>query len=184
MSKRTENTHSAMSEISKFKSPELRGKHYGDSDNERRFWGKVLLKKWTIIYLTLWAFLTVTLIADNEPIYSSLLAMVLAFGGATLITLFMGAALVVQTRSSLGRISAEEKLVAAVFVMALCTLYPFCWYFRLGWSVALALTLLLYQSLVILSRNSAFSEKILTGDSAKLFPGAEDEISTVSSDSK
>ena len=155
---------------------ELRKLPLGDSDSERRIWGKILLKKWTFLYFTLWAFMSIALVAENEPIQSSLLAMLLAFAGATLITFTMGSFLVVRTRSQLGRISAEEKLLAAVFIMALCTLYPFCWYFRLGWAVALSLTLLLYQSLVMLSRHSSFSEKLLTGDSenpAKLFPNGE-----------
>lgn len=148
----------------------LRETAFSDPDSERRFWGKILLKKWLALYLALWIFLTVALAVENDPLRSAALAMILAFGGSTLITVFLGAALALQARRHLGTISAEEKLVALVFAMALCALYPFCWYFRLGWSVALSLTLLVYQALVMLSRHSKFSEKLLGGDTPKLFP--------------
>ena len=137
---------------------------FSDPDSERKFWGKFLLKKWLILYFTLWLFLTVALVADNDPLRSSALAMVLAFCGATFITLTVGAGVIFQARRQLGAISPEEKLLATVFAMALFTLYPFCWFFNLGWAVALSLTLLIYQSLVLLSRYSSFTDKLFSSE--------------------
>ena len=139
-------------------------------DRERRYWGKGFLKLWGALYAVLWIVLTSALLADNAYVQSALLAALLAFFSSLLFTLLFAAPIITITRFRRGVVCAEEKLLAVVFLMILLFVFPLCWISGFGWPTALALSLVSYQGLALLSRHSKFREKLQGGTAARLFP--------------
>ncbi len=92
-----------------------------------------------------------------------------------MITFFFAIPLIVFIRLQKGLVDAEEKLVALTFVMGLTAIIPACMYFRLGIEVFLALTLLYYQVLTLMSRHSHFRFQLLGRPNTieNTAPGAE-----------
>lgn len=146
------------------------GQEMGNQDIERVYWGKRILTLWGWMYLSLWAFLTLTMSAENDYLGSALIACVLAFAGSFAITFLFSIPMVSLIRYRRGLIGPEERLLAVVFAMGLMAIFPICLYFRLGLSVTLALILLYYQALVMLSRHSSFNAKLQDKNHPTLFP--------------
>lgn len=144
-------------------------------DNQRIVWGKRFLILWLWMYSLLWIFLVTAFTAENDYIHSALVATLFAFAGSFMITFFFAIPLIAFIRLQKGLVDAEEKLVAFTFVMGLTAIVPACLYFKMGIEVFLAVTLLHYQVLVLMSRHSHFRFQLLgkpntTEDTA---PGAE-----------
>ena len=78
-----------------------------------------------------------------------------------MITFFFAVPLIAFIRLQKGLVDAEEKLVALTFGMGLTAIIPACLYFELGIEVFLAIILLYYQVLVLMSRHSHFRRQLL-----------------------
>ncbi|MFQ5606454.1 MAG: hypothetical protein ACE5GA_00800 [Candidatus Zixiibacteriota bacterium] len=132
-------------------------------DNQRLVWGKRLLALWAWMYTLLWIFLVAAFTAENDYLYSSLMATMVAFAGSFVITLLFAAPLIAFIRLQKGLVDPEEKLVAFTFLMGQAVIIPACLYFRLGVEIFLISTLLYYQGLVLMSRHSHFRRRLLGG---------------------
>ena len=130
-------------------------------DNQRIVWGKRFLILWVWMYSLLWIFLVAGFTAENDYIHSAIVATLFAFAGSFLITFFFAVPLIAFIRLQKGLVDAEEKLVALTFGMGLTAIIPACLYFELGIEVFLAIILLYYQVLVLMSRHSHFRRQLL-----------------------
>ncbi len=150
----------------------------GPIQRQRAIWSKRILKLWLSLYLTFWGFLTIALTAENDPLGTAMLALVLAFVGSFAVTLLFIIPHMTLSRFHKKQVTPDEILLAAAFGMGTLFVIPACLYFELGSSVMLASTLALFQGLILMSRYSSFKEQLTGGVTPQIFPNVDPSPST------
>ncbi len=142
----------------------------GPIQAQRKLWSKRILQLWLGSYVTLWGLLTIALTAENDLLGTGLLVLAISFVASFAFTLLFMIPHMTISRFQEKQVAPDEILLAVAFGMGLLLIIPACLYLELGTSVLLACILALFQGLILMSRYSAFKEKLTGGQAPQIFP--------------